>query len=213
MNALDHKYRYINYAREELIRDFPNFIFEFDVFHDFLVITCAPKGSTDRVWDSICLDDVSTVRILRIARELVDRLNKQIAEQTVGYVSKNLITNSYAIVNPFVNIGGFTDIKKVIFSNPATIVFFEDGTKEVVKCSENDTYSPAAGIAFCVMKKCFGHDFHHEIRKWMKQYNEENKKQEEPNNIFDIIEVKLANIFEMKPEGDEKNNETNQHNN
>lgn len=49
-----------------------------------------------------------------------------------------------------------TYIKRVIYSNPATIVFFADGTKTICKASEGDTYNPAAGLALCVYKKMVG---------------------------------------------------------
>lgn len=47
-------------------------------------------------------------------------------------------------------------IKQVIFSNPATIVFWGDGTKTVVKCQDGDEFIPETGIAMCFMKKALG---------------------------------------------------------
>lgn len=47
-------------------------------------------------------------------------------------------------------------IKKVIFNNPATIVFWNDGTKTTVKCSERDEYSEEVGLAMCISKKALG---------------------------------------------------------
>lgn len=47
-------------------------------------------------------------------------------------------------------------IKKVIFSEPATIVFWTDNTKTIVKCGENDIYDPEKGVAMCCMKKLLG---------------------------------------------------------
>ena len=44
-------------------------------------------------------------------------------------------------------------IERVIFSNPATIVIWKDGTKTVTKCRKGDTYSKEAGLAICYMKK------------------------------------------------------------
>lgn len=38
-------------------------------------------------------------------------------------------------------------IKDVIFNRPATIVFWADNTKTVVKCSKNDVYDPEKGLA------------------------------------------------------------------
>lgn len=47
-------------------------------------------------------------------------------------------------------------VKKVIFSDPATIVFWTDNTKTIVKCGENDIYDPEKGVAMCCMKKLLG---------------------------------------------------------
>ncbi len=59
-------------------------------------------------------------------------------------------------------------IKKVIFNEPATIVFWLDGTKTVVKCGEDDVFNKDAGIALCLMKKMYGNEgkFNNEIKKW-----------------------------------------------
>jgi hypothetical protein len=46
--------------------------------------------------------------------------------------------------------------EKVIFHDPATIVYWGDGTKTVVKCSDSDTFNPITGVALCYMKKALG---------------------------------------------------------
>lgn len=46
--------------------------------------------------------------------------------------------------------------KKVIFNGPATIVLWEDGTKTVVKKSDDDEYDWHMAIIWCIMKKIFG---------------------------------------------------------
>ena len=51
-------------------------------------------------------------------------------------------------------------IDKVIFNPPATIVFWLDGTKTVVKCKEGEEFSEWAGIALCLAKKMYGPNFH-----------------------------------------------------
>ena len=51
-------------------------------------------------------------------------------------------------------------IDKVIFNPPATIVFWLDGTKTVVKCKEGEEFSEWAGIALCLAKKLYGPNFH-----------------------------------------------------
>lgn len=49
-------------------------------------------------------------------------------------------------------------IKHVIYSNPATIVFWSDGTKTVVKCYAPDKYDSRTGVLLCCAKRLLGHD-------------------------------------------------------
>ena len=60
-------------------------------------------------------------------------------------------------------------IKKVIFNPPATIVFWSDGTKTVVKCHVNDIFDPEKGLAMAVAKRCANNspEFYPEMRKWI----------------------------------------------
>ena len=58
---------------------------------------------------------------------------------------------------------------KVIFHDPATIVFWNDGTKTVVKCQPGDAYSKEIGLALCFSKKMLGNrsNFNNEFKKWI----------------------------------------------
>lgn len=51
---------------------------------------------------------------------------------------------------------GAIDPKEVIFAPPATIVYWQDGSRTVVKCSEEDEFSEEMGFVLCFMKKMFG---------------------------------------------------------
>ena len=55
-------------------------------------------------------------------------------------------------------------IKKVIFSDPATIVLWEDGTKTVVKTQKGDQYDPEKGLAMACMRKILDKKDYH---KWL----------------------------------------------
>ena len=44
-------------------------------------------------------------------------------------------------------------ISKVIFNDPATIILWSNGTKTVVKCSEDDTFDPEKGLAMAIAKR------------------------------------------------------------
>lgn len=63
---------------------------------------------------------------------------------------------------------------KIIFNGPATIVFWDDGTKTVVKCTERETFDYEKGVALCYMKRLLGNDnsFKHVFKKFNipKQY-------------------------------------------
>lgn len=61
------------------------------------------------------------------------------------------------------------EIKRVIFNRPATIVFWTDGTKTVVKCGENDVYDPEKGLAMAISKKALGNkgNFNEVFKKWL----------------------------------------------
>lgn len=47
-------------------------------------------------------------------------------------------------------------IEKVIFNPPATIVFWADGAKTVVKCQSDEPFDPEKGLAMAFMKKILG---------------------------------------------------------
>lgn len=68
-------------------------------------------------------------------------------------------------------------IKKVIFNEPATIMFWEDGTKTVVKCSKRDTYDYEKGIAMAVAKKVFGNtnDYYKKFKNFLPKEDEQKK--------------------------------------
>ena len=59
-------------------------------------------------------------------------------------------------------------IKKVIFNKPATIVFWEDNTKTVVKTQNGEAYDPEKGLAMAITKKALGNkgNYFNEIKKW-----------------------------------------------
>ena len=90
-------------------------------------------------------------------------------------------------------------IKDVIFNNPATIVFWEDGTKTVVKVMEGDEFDPHTGLAQAISKKALGDDYRKEFKKWTKPYY---KKKPEVENM----EKEYANLLAQFEDAINKNN-------
>ena len=86
-------------------------------------------------------------------------------------------------------------IKKVKFNPPATIVFWTDNTKTVVKCKGED-YDPEKGLAMCISKKVLGDmgNYYEVFKKWLPK---------EDNS--DVVQKVLEHIkpqtfeFELKP--------------
>lgn len=62
-------------------------------------------------------------------------------------------------------------IKDVIFAPPATIVYWSDGSKTVVKCSEKDVFDPEKGLAMAIAKRCGGNkgNYYKEIQNWVEK--------------------------------------------
>ena len=62
------------------------------------------------------------------------------------------------------------NIRKVVFNDPATIVFWSDNTKTVVKCGPDDIFDKEKGLAMAIVKKMAGNDsrFHKVFKKWCK---------------------------------------------
>lgn len=60
-------------------------------------------------------------------------------------------------------------IKNVYFNDPVTVVMWNDGTKTIVRCSENDFYDPEKGLSMAIIKKVYGNDnsFHKIFKKWL----------------------------------------------
>lgn len=86
-------------------------------------------------------------------------------------------------------------ITKVIFNDPATIVFWADGTKTVVKCDDGECFDREKGLAMAVSKKALGNqgNYYNEFKKWLpdKMHVEPNLRVK-PNSVtLDCTEASL----------------------
>ena len=68
-------------------------------------------------------------------------------------------------------------IKDVIYSNPATIVFWDDGSKTVVRCGKGETFDPEKGLAMAISKRVLGSNYawHGRFNKWLPKNRAEKK--------------------------------------
>ena len=76
-----------------------------------------------------------------------------------------------------INITVESFIKDVIFNDPATIVFWYDDTKTVVKCQPGETFDPEKGLAMAISKKVLGNDYgyYETFAKHVGRYNKKHK--------------------------------------
>ena len=114
-------------------------------------------------------------------------LDKNIAND-IGITSdayKHIISTS--------RLGLEREIKKVIFNEPATIVFWGDGTKTVVKCSKDDEFDPEKGLAMAIAKKFFGNEngYSKNIKKWTDTYEKANIS---INTITNVVDSAYRNL-------------------
>lgn len=101
---------------------------------------------------------------MKIVREEYNRSTNKLENTVVFYGFHN--------VKKFK--GGFFEreiiyIRKIIFNPPATIVFWTDGTKTVVKCKEDDIFDKETGLAMAICKRMFSRS---EFKKLIKEAGE-----------------------------------------
>ena len=71
------------------------------------------------------------------------------------YSSQNLSKGESTMKNANKKPNPSNPIKQVIFNGPATIVYWKDGCKTVVKCQEDAVNDPEKGLAMAVARHYF----------------------------------------------------------
>lgn len=79
-------------------------------------------------------------------------------------------------------------IRRVLFHNPATIVFWADGTKTVVK-AHGEEFDPEKGLAMAISKKALGTGYYPEIKKWTEKCHKKNEDDE--SSAWEELKKKL----------------------
>ena len=102
---------------------------------------------------------------------------------TCDSVIDKYVAVDIAVTNDLHNRMSLT-IKDVIFNPPATIVFWMDGTKTVVKDQGEIFYDPEKGMAMAVAKKAFGNqgNYYNQFAKYLDIY--EKKQEDESVNSY-----------------------------
>ena len=120
--------------------------------------------------------------------DIKTRLNSEVKNDLYKYVENDIeqTKNLY--------YGLSLTIKDVIFNPPATIVFWMDGTKTVVKDQGEVFYDPEKGMAMAVAKKAFGNqgNYYNQFKKyidiWEKKQEDESAQLCPTSVLQDMVE-------------------------
>ena len=128
-----------------------------------------------------------SVNEIELERNINNRMNGEEKElETV--LMRRMSNTMYGAYSNHVNRRCFIipEIKNVIFNPPATIVFWTDGTKTVVKCQNHEEFDHEKGLAMAFFKKMHSNKGHYfeEIKKWTKKFDDQSddSAKETPDN-------------------------------
>lgn len=100
---------------------------------------------------------------MSLTNVLIDKKDmERVRDYFINQNTYAAITRNSCSANPF-------SIKDVIFNDPAVIVLWNDGTKTVVKCSENDIFDSEKGLAMAISKKALGNqgNYYETFKKYL----------------------------------------------
>lgn len=115
-------------------------------------------------------DNTNTVGSLTVTNNTGGYLDRRTFENLFPMIGYYPTTDgespvSNAVAENYINILCPYRIDRVIFHDPATIVFWKDKTKTVVKV-HGEAYDREKGLAMCIAKKVLGEKFHATFREW-----------------------------------------------
>lgn len=121
-------------------KNFKRLINFLNLWDDCITVTINADTTVDIFADHymqfICSDEES-------AYTLTERIHRLANKAKDTAISANNLYNSF-------------EVKDILVNGPATIVFWEDGTKTVVQCGSTETYDVEKAVAMCFMKKALG---------------------------------------------------------
>ena len=134
----------------------------------------------DNVYD-VCVKEVdsysspyNTNTVLKVEVSGKNLLEPKCSTRTDGIMAQIEAYKVMTTYNPArkdsINEGKL-QIKDVIFNPPATIVFWSDGSKTVVK-AENEIYDPEKGLAMAIAKRAMGNqgNYFETFKKYIERY-------------------------------------------
>lgn len=115
--------------------------------------------------------DIATTALETVPITVTESTKYWDTDTVNGYALKRAMTRDVKYEKYELNkkYGYPFSIKDVIFNDPAVIVLWNDGSKTVVKCSENDIFDPEKGLAMAISKKALGNqgNYYETFKKYL----------------------------------------------
>ena len=136
------------------------------------------------------LNDSKDAKELAMARYLKYKNNNEYKKEVARYCYNDVIATEAAF-NAIRKQTNIPEIKSVIYNDPATIVFWKDGTKTVVKC-KNEKFDPEKGLAMAFSKKMLGNkgNYYNVFKKWLPEEKTSNATIPLCHEIQDMLSCK-----------------------
>ena len=132
----------------------------------------------DNHYDSLIYRTVTNESYLKLKIEPKNNTIFEIIMEDKNMPLGNLVLDEIKDIKIINQLPKFdkNEIKDVRYNDPATIVFWKDGTKTVVKCQKDkgDTYNPELGLAMCIIKKMCDNkgNYNDVFNKWLPKESE-----------------------------------------
>lgn len=186
--------KFFTINKPEIVNDFVNFLDGNEI--TFIVTDCSYDYLNPRFVFECEMDEAET----RIAENIIKygEYNKYKGEDYMkkSPTSKTVFEKLFWNHNhdePFIklhsNKNSIPEIKELVFNDPATIIFWEDGTKTIVKTQNGEAFDKEKGFCMAVVKKLFGNkgNYYNIVNEWInknaKVYDDSSKKKS--NKTYD----------------------------
>ena len=124
---------------------------------------------------SDCISGRNNLTTLKSWDDISDATAKTLGVDLSGVDSSKTVVNAIAKVlnnSTYGMVSMPTDtvfLKKVIYNDPATIAFWSDGTKTVVKAQPGDIFDSEKGLAMAIVKKACGNtgNYYNSFKRWL----------------------------------------------
>lgn len=139
---------------------------KFDKLEERIIASFSARRARDELRDKIY---ITTARGYGKSNWLYEKMMEAKEQgKQIHMVRKNGMSQVEKLKEELNMRFGFMCIKNVIFNDPATIVFWSDGSKTIVK-AHNEEFDPEKGLAMAICKKLYGNkgNFNNLFKKWI----------------------------------------------